>query len=269
MFLTPPQKAYISHYITTLNEGLGDVAPGEAIKIVIDMDEIANAVPGEPRPDFYYPSTAQQTQFNCKTCNSFNDVRGRYAYCASCGWRNNIASLKVAFARIRERLTEAELAPAEAVKQAVSEFDSTARDFIDQLKARTPMKKSRRDQLQDLLFHSIDRPDEIMKKAFDINMLQGMESDREFIKRMFLRRHVYEHNGGVATARYVCESGDDDIEKGTMIREKVENAHKLISCLNRMAKNIEVDFHEILPPDPYCIKLERDRKARFENEGQN
>lgn len=262
-FLTPPQKAYIRHYISTLMEGLETIDHGSTKEVVIDMDTIADAVPGEPRPDFYYQSTVQQTQFVCRTCISYNDVRGRYAYCASCGWRNNVGSLEEAFTRIRERLNTQGMTPAEAVKQAVSEFDSAARDFIDQLEARTPMKKNRRSQLQNLLFHNLDRADEIMKSAFDINMLQGMDSGRDFIKRMFLRRHVYEHDGGVATARYVQESGDPDIEEGTMIRETVENAHKLIGCLTRMIKTIEVDFHEIFPPEPFCIKLEQKRLNRL------
>ena len=100
-----------------------------------------------------------------------------------------------------------------------------------------------------------------MKRAFDINMLQGMDGDRDFINRMFLRRHVYEHDGGVATARYVRESGDSEIEEGVIIRETVENVHRLISCLNRMAKTIETDFHEIFPPEPFCIERERERSS--------
>ena len=260
-FLTPPQEAYVRHYVMTLNEGIEAIDPGSSNEVVIDMDAIADAVPGEPRPDFYYNSTVQQTQFLCATCKNYNDVRGRYAYCADCGWRSNVASLNEAFTSIRERLNTQGLTPAEAIKQAVSEFDSAARDFIDQLEARTPMKNNRRRKLQELLFHNLDRVNDVMKRAFDINMLQGMDGDRDFINRMFLRRHVYEHDGGVATARYVRESGDSEIEEGVIIRETVENVHRLISCLNRMAKTIETDFHEIFPPEPFCIERERERSS--------
>ena len=90
-----------------------------------------------------------------------------------------------------------------------------------------------------------------------------MDSDRKFIRRMFLRRHVYEHDGGVATARYVRESEDQDIEVGMLIRETAENAHKLIGYLNRMIKVLDSEFNEIFPPEQFCIQIEKDRQARM------
>ena len=41
------------------------------------------------------------------------------------------------------------------------------------------MKESRRNQLQSLLFHNLDKVDDLMKTVFDINLLKGMESDRD------------------------------------------------------------------------------------------
>jgi hypothetical protein len=90
-----------------------------------------------------------------------------------------------------------------------------------------------------------------------------MLTDRGFVKNMFFRRHVYEHDGGVATQRYVEESGDDSIERGDLIREAAENAHRLIGCLNRMISNFESDFHEIFEPEAFCIEIENDRRKRM------
>ena len=64
---------------------------------------------------------------------------------------------------------------------------------------------------------------------------------------MFQRRHVYEHEAGVATRRYIEESGDNSITEGTLIRETRENAHRLAGCVIRMASNLEAGFSEILP----------------------
>ena len=90
-----------------------------------------------------------------------------------------------------------------------------------------------------------------------------MDADRKFIRKMFFRRHVYEHDGGVATPRYVRESGDQEIEEGILIRETAENAHKLIGYLNRMIKTLDTDFNEIFPPEPFCIQIEKDRQSRI------
>lgn len=261
-FLTPPQRAYVKHYVDTLLSTVYDIEPGSNAEVKIDMDKLADAVPGEPRPDFYYTSTSQQTQFRCAACNCFNDVRGRYAYCASCGWRNNVAALKASLAGVRERINDRKLEPADAVKQSISEFDSVGRDFVAQLSSRVPMKEGRRKQAQKLLFHNIDSINELLKPAFDIDVLRGLGDKRDFVRIMFHRRHVYEHNGGVATAFYVSESGDHDAEEGILIRETVENVHKLIGLLERMAENIEADFLEIFPPEPFCIEIEKKRRER-------
>lgn len=262
-YLTPPQKSYIQHYVGTLIEGCENIPSDSISEIVIDMNIIADSVSIKPRPDFYYTSTTQQTEFRCTECNSYNDIRGRYGYCASCGWRNNAESLKTALEVVREQLVKETISPMDAVKKTVSEFDSAARDYVAQFISRVPMKESRRNQLSQLLFHNLDKFDEILNKFFGINLLKGMESDREFIKNMFFRRHVYEHDGGVATDRYVKESGDEKTEEGTLIRESADNVHKLIGCLNRMTKALDKDFHEIFAPEPFCIQIEQDRQSRL------
>lgn len=262
-FLTPPQKIYISHYIESLHTAIYEAKPRSTSEIVIDMNAIADSITDDPRPDFYYTSTAQQTEFNCSVCNSYNDIRGRYGYCASCGWRNTAAFQKIALERIRGQLVNGDLSPSDAVKQSVSEFDSAARDYVDQLISLVPMKESRKNQLERLLFHNLDKFDDLLKSCFDINLLKGMASDRNFVKKMFFRRHVYEHDGGVATQRYVEESGDSNIEKGDLIRETLENTNKLIGSLNRMITTFESDFHEMFKPESFCIEIENERKKRL------
>jgi len=263
-FLTPPQNAYVHHYIETLDNGLANIKPNSNADVVIDMNAVADLVPGKPRPDFYVASITQQTQFKCAKCTSFNDVRGRYAYCANCGWRNNRATAEAALAAIRDKLNADQVTPQDAVKQAVSEFDSCARNFVDELARRVPMKESRRNELQDLLFHSLERGESLLKGMFAIDFMRKMDGDREFLKRMFLRRHCYEHDGGHATARYVREANDAGIADGDLIRETKENAHNLISAINRMITSFDDDFHEIFKPDPFCIRIEEDRVKRRE-----
>ncbi len=263
-FLTPPQKAYISHYAESLNQALAEVPTSSTSEVVIDMDVIADSVADDPRPDFYYTSITQQTEFRCEACNSYNDIRGRYGYCASCGWRNTAASQRAALGKIREQLKVHALSAADTVKQAVSEFDSAARDFVNQLVARIPMKESRRNQLEGLLFHNLEKFDGIMKTCFDIDLLKGMSStNQKFVRMMFFRRHIYEHDGGVTTRRYVEKSGDTEAEEGVLLREKTENAHKFIGCLNRMIATLEKDFHEIFKPESFCIDIENKRKTRM------
>ena len=151
---------------------------------MIDMNSIADAVSEDPRPDFYYTSTTQQTEFMCADCNSYNDIRGRYGYCASCGCRNTAESQRIALDGVRNQIKEGVLSPMDAVKKAVSEFDSAARDYVEQLISRVPMKESRINQLKQLLFHNLDKFDEIMKACFGINLLIGMEGEQFYKKNV-------------------------------------------------------------------------------------
>ncbi len=261
-FLTPPQKAYVAEYLERLSKGIEEVQPGSTLEVVIDMNAVADAVEGEPRQDFYYGSIEQQTEFKCSKCNTYNDVRGKFAYCASCGWRNNLTSFERQINSIRARLNSNSIAAEDAVKQAVSEFDSTARNYVAQL-AKIPMRPARRRRLENTLFHNLDSFHNSLLSAFDIDLLHGMKADIGFLTMMFARRHVYEHDGGVATSRYVERSGDSMTAEGELIRETQDNAHRLMGTLCRMMKNFDSGFHEIFEPEPFCIELEVERKARM------
>jgi hypothetical protein len=136
--------------------------------------------------------------------------------------------------------------PEGALKQIVSVFDACCRDIASQL-SKLPMTARRRKEVLDLLFHRFDAA-EVVERAFDIDLRKGMSADLPFVKMMLQRRHVFEHEGGVVTRRYLEESGDTSMLEGTLIRENVENVHRLAGCLTRMATNFESGFDEILPP---------------------
>jgi hypothetical protein len=137
-FLTPAQRAYVRHYLDTLLEGLeAHMDPGTKREIVIDMDAIADREADQPRPEFYYTAEAQQTRYRCDHCNDFNDIRGRFGYCSSCGWRNNLQSLKETFATLRDKLNSRQAGAEETVRSAVSEFDACCRDIAVQIRKRT------------------------------------------------------------------------------------------------------------------------------------
>src|SRR5260370_38753674 len=129
-FLTPAQRAFIRHYLDTLLTALEeDMEPGTERELIIDMDAILDQGADQPKPAFYYAAETQQTRYSCDHCAEFNDIRGRFGYCASCGWRNNAQSLKLSFVALREKLNSRQLSPKQPVKSAISEFDAFCRDM--------------------------------------------------------------------------------------------------------------------------------------------
>jgi len=261
--LTTAQRAYVNHYLNTLLKGLeAEMQPGTERQFVIDMDAVARQQ-DEPKPDFYYSAEAQQTRYKCDHCGEFNDIRGVFGYCASCGWRNNCQFLRAAFDSLRERLNSRQSGAEDTVRSAVSEFDACCRDLTLQLTNRVPMKRGRQADLERLTFHDVEATAiATLKSLLDIDMLRGMHDDINFIKMMMRRRHLFEHNAGVADARYVAESGDPNAQAGLLIRETQGNAHRFIGCLARIVENFDRDFHEIFPPTQWPIDYHQRRQAR-------
>jgi hypothetical protein len=262
-FLTPAQQKYIQHYINTLLDALErEMAPGSDIDCVIDMDAVADKLAAEGKPDFYYTTETQQTRYKCGHCGEFNDIRGRYGYCASCGWRNNASSIQNCIAALRERLNNHSLSPENAVKESVDEFSSYCRDLTSQLTRRFPMKPRRRSEFERFLFHDVESETIArMQSMLDIDLFDGIGSDLPFVRMMFHRRHVYVHNACVADERYVAESGDPNGRLGVLIRETQENVHRFVSCLSRAITNFDRDFHEIFPPTDWPIQYYQERLA--------
>src|SRR6516225_9837180 len=92
-----------------------------------------------------------------------------------------------------------------AVAEATQDSPS-GRGMAVQITKRIPMKPRRKADLQRLVFHDVEsQVIASMKSMFDIDMLRGVSDDLPFLKKMMHRRHVFEHNAGVADARYIRE----------------------------------------------------------------
>ena len=265
-FLTDAQKRYVARYCDEFATFLSADIDGEH---TIDLDAVADAVGKQtPKPKFYYAEVSQQNKFACTSCNAFNDVLGTYCYCSRCGTRNDLQELEAGtIPRLRERINGGGFYE-DCVKDAVAAFDSLVGQYVRQLVLHVPMTAGRNARFQRMRFHNLKVVETELKAAFDIDILDGLETgDVEFATRMFYRRHVYEHNGGEADAKYVSESGDTSVRPKQALRETQESAHRLAGLVVKMAGNLHRGFHEILQPIAAPIKrhaenMEREKRAR-------
>jgi hypothetical protein len=248
-FLSDAQRSYIQHYVETFLDGLEAVVePGQNVDLHIDMDAIVDMDENEDVPHFYRREQNQQTQFECDRCGEFNDIRGRYGYCAACGKRNNHQQLTGHFDSIRESLNNNECTAENAVLRSVSKFDAACRDLLASLCLRIPMKETRKSRFRRALFHNLnDDLLEDLKSGFDIDLFRSIENRRLYFRKMMERRHIFEHNDCVADARYIDRSGEQNIVEGQLVRETQENAHEFMGVLSKLTKNFDEDFHEIFP----------------------
>ena len=126
------------------------------------------------------------------------------------------------------------------------------------------MRTNRKAALERALFHNVKVRAQELKEWFDINLFENLNSDDAlFVVRMFLRRHVYEHNGGEVDARYIEESGDTSVRLKQRIRESSESVTRLAALVEAMAKNFHEGFHEILRPVAKPIEYEEERRERI------
>lgn len=255
-FLTIAQTKYVQSCCRRFEEIIQSDFVGESI---IDMDAVADAVASEKKPDFYYAEQRQQKNFTCSSCNGNNDILGRYGYCSICGSHNGLQELEAEIAAARKRIEEKYYEG--ALSDMVSAFDSFARQLAKQLAARIPMRAKRRMALERALFHSLKPRADELSAWFDIDLFEGIKPDDVvFICRMFLRRHVYEHNGGEVDERYIRESGDTSVRPKQRIRETTESTARAADLIEAIGRNLKAGFDELFPMVEAPIRHEQHRQ---------
>ena len=251
MFLTAAHGAFIEQYCALFARAQA----AEDGKHVIDLDAVADAVSNVEKPPFYYAEESQQNKFSCTACNCIVDILGKFGYCSSCGTRNDLQELGRTLDAIRKRINTEDAREA-CVRDAVAAFDSFVGQYVRELVKRIPMTKSRRNRLESSRFHNVNLVRDELKSTFDIDIFDGINvNDQKFAILTFLRRNVYEHNGGEADEEYISLSGDRSVRPKQALHENQESAHRTIGVVMRMAKNLHDGFHEIFPPDEKMIRM--------------
>jgi hypothetical protein len=258
LLLTEAQQHYVAQYCARFREVLGKEEPGD---YVIDMDAVADAVgSASPKPPFYYAEERQQNEFKCDACGAVNDVLGTYAYCSDCGSRNDQQEFARIIKAIRDRINAG--GPYEScAKETVAAFDSLTDNYAEQLVARVPLTPERKARMVGP-FHNLERVVAAFTEVFGITLTKDLDQDSvAFAKLMFHRRHVYEHKGGEADAKYIADSGDN-VRVKQALRETQVSAHRIGSIVTKLSQNLHNGFHEIFPPFEDPIRIHKNKKAQ-------
>lgn len=258
-FLSDAQRRFVVEYCRRLSSALDSGTDGE---VDIDMDAVADAVglAGE-KPPFYVSEKSQQHKFECAACGAFNDILGRFGYCSLCGTRNDLQVFRdQTLPAIRARINAGD-PPEDCVRDGVAAFDSFLAHYGAELAGHVPLTRKRKDRLLNQTYHNATEVRDTLGAWFDIDIGKSVGTNWEFVGRMFLRRHVYEHNGGEVDQKYLDDSGDTSVELKQHIRETRETAHRLLGTLLKMATNMHDGFHQLLPPLPGPIQSYQRRQG--------
>lgn len=262
-FLSSAQLRFVKHYCEVMTAGMDSTDNGD---VVIDMDVVADAVGKElaDKPEFYIAEENQQYKFKCSECEEFNDILGRFAYCSLCGTRNDLTFfVDVTISTIRERLN-AGVPPENCVRDAVAAFDSLVAQYAKQLAEQIPLAPRRIHRLTRQSFHDLDDVLKILRDWFDIDLSNGMKpAEFDFVRLMFCRRHIYEHNGGEVDQKYINSSGDTSVRLKQIIRETKDATHSLLGSLLKMGRNLHTGFHLLIEVEQEPIARIREKKKRM------
>ena len=258
--MTEAQSQYIQQYFILFNEAINTTEDGD---YVIDLDAVADAISAEEKPPFYYAEQSQQNKFICRACGYTTDILGTFGYCSICGTRNDLQELESkTIPKLRERIKSGDSYES-CAKDAVAFFDSFVGQYMKELIRYIPMTPPRKNRFEKMRFHDLNSVASEWKAVFDIDIYSGLKpEDRDFAVLMFHRRHVYEHNGGEADAKYIADSGDLGVRVKQALHETQESAHRIAGIVAKMAANLHNGFHEILPPIERPIAYNKGRRGR-------
>lgn len=248
-FLSESQRKYVAAYAELFLDGFES-----GRDVTIDIDELGQRE-GVNAPPSSFAEEKQQTRFRCKQCPTSADIIGRHGYCPSCGRRNSYDVLSLTLDALDERVSnprysqqERDLRDAEwrtIVRDCVSSFEGFGRDLLQEL-ARIPASPARRKVIEGITFHNPLAAARVIAECFAIDLLKGLgQEDQEFLRKRFMRRHVYEHCSGIADQEYLANSGDTSVRAGQLIREKSNNVATLIRLVRAFAANFDEGFHSI------------------------
>lgn len=76
-------------------------------------------------------------------------------------------------------------------------------------------------------------------ECFEFDLFNGFsEDDVSFLKLQLARRHLLIHNSGVVDKKYLCDTNDDSVRLGQLIRVSREDIIKTSSLLRRVLSNL-------------------------------
>lgn len=210
---------------------------------------ISLKVKGRPHPIHYYREKQLETEVICEKCTLEYTIYGVFGFCPDCGVHNSLQIFNKNLDLAQKMITLAsnqEQAIAEqlivnALEDCVSSFDAFGREICKTYisKAIAPEK------VETLSFQNIERARDRVKELFDLDFLQGLDSNEwTFVIRCFHKRHLYAHKMGVTDEAYIDAADDPSAVLGRKVWVQPEEVSCLIALLRKIAGNLGGKLNE-------------------------
>lgn len=240
-FTTPNQQVFITQYCKLFIDALE-----QQKDLIVDLNEFIDSLV-DNKPKWIYSEERQQNRFSCKNCGTIVDVLGDYAGCPKCGRRNYKEVIEAKFDELERQFQnsfenlegrhEREV-EWEKLLRCVSEFEAMSNDLRAHL-LKLPTTPKRRADLSNLSFQRILRANDDLNNWFGFEILKCISpEDRDFMNKMFNRRHVFTHNAGKVDQEYLNYTGDTTVRLNEKIRLRSSEIKRLIPLVRQAANNL-------------------------------
>ena len=172
------------------------------------------------------------TEIECLSCQAKFQVFGIFGFCLSCREDNIMiyeANLQIILNEFEDSAN-----PKRALRHAYKDLVTTFELYCKRV--------SKIHQLGNANFQDLLNTKRFFKRL-DIDIYKGVEhSDRTSIKRIFEKKHAYEHGTGEITDRYVKNVPEDSKLLGLIAELSKEEFISGISIIKEVIKNIREKY---------------------------
>jgi len=158
--------------------------------------------PGRPYSPKYVPCEYSEkkvdSQIECSQCKAIFQVYGIFGYCPACKCDNTLiydTNIRIILKEIEDSTDKKR-----ALRHAYNDLVSTFENFCK--KKNSSNKKYN--------FQNLESAKDFFNDLFNIDMFHGLSSDEMLsIRRVFQKRHVYQHNKGIIDQKYINLIAED------------------------------------------------------------
>jgi Zn finger protein HypA/HybF involved in hydrogenase expression len=241
-FMTKNQLNFLEEYRKTFLEAFKQ----EGIS-TIDLDEVINKLP-DNKPNWFYAEEKQQLSIKCPGCETHFDILGIYGKCPKCNNSNHrdminlkLDALRSQFVHTEETMTDRHIRESEWKKLlsfCVSEFEALAVHLRKQL-IRIPATPKRKSDLFNLSFQNILKANNCFLNWFGFEILNDIPNeDRDFMNKMFNRRHLIIHKAGEVDQEYLNNTEDRSVKLRQVIRIRSTEIRRLLPLIRKAATSL-------------------------------
>lgn len=172
------------------------------------------------------------SQIECPSCHTNFQVYGTFGYCPGCREDNTMiyeANLRIIINEVGNSTN-----PQRALRHAYGDLVTTFELYCK--------KVSKKYNLGSANFQNLKNTKDFFKK-FDVDIYEGIEySEKVTIKRIFEKRHAYEHGSGEITESYIKNVPEDSKKIGQKAELSQDEFLSGVLIIKKIIKNIRDEF---------------------------